>query len=197
MNLLVSHDCGRFRRARREILAVLKRLGDDSAEVQRSGVNGIALVCTTLDGRDVIRRCAELARENFTFEFAIKWVPVDYWCDSDLEAIRKLLETKVRDQIAEGETWGLQVAKRRWEQYHTRDIVVNLARAIDRKVDLRRPDKLVRVDMMGRQTAISVLRPDEVFSVRRSQRVSAAMACASPPVTQVIDSKSSVSGVSV
>jgi len=176
MDLLVSHDCGRFRLAKREILAVLGRLGDDCAQVQRSGVDGIALVHTALDGRQVVRRCAALLRENVAFEFAIKWVPVDYWCGSDLEAIRKLLESKVRDQIAEGETWGLQIAKRRWEQYHTKDIVAYLAPAIDRKVDLHHPDKLVHVDMVGTQTAISVLRPGEIFSARRS---------ASAPATQL------------
>jgi len=168
MDLLISHDCGRFAPARREILNVLSRFGDDCAQVQRTSVDGIVLVHTTLDGREVVRRCGELLREkSSTFEFAIKWVPVDYWCDSDLGAIRELLETKVRGQIAEGETWCLQIAKRRWERYHAQDIAPSLGRAIDRRVDLRRPDKLVRVDMVGTQTAVSVLRPDEIFSARR------------------------------
>jgi tRNA(Ser,Leu) C12 N-acetylase TAN1 len=167
MDLLVSHDCGRFGRAKHEILTVLRRLGDDRAQVRRSGVDGIALVHTGLDGREVIRRCRELQQKNFVFEFALKWAPVDYWCDSELGAIRALLESKVRDQIAAGETWGMQVAKHRWEQYHTQDLIAHLAPAITRKVDLRHPDKLVRIDVVGRQTAISVLQSEDVFSVRQ------------------------------
>jgi CBS-domain-containing membrane protein len=42
--------------------------------------------------------------------------------------------------------------------------VTQLAGAIDRKVDLNHPDKLVRVDVVGERAAISVLRPGEVFS---------------------------------
>ena len=169
MDLLVSYDCGRFGRARREILTVLRRLGDERAHVERSSVDGVAVVHTTLDAREVVRQCRSLTDESYTFQFAIKWVPVDYWCDTDLDTIRKLLEEKVRERIPAGETWGMQVAKRRWERYHSRDIVANLARAIDRKVDLRHPNKLVRVDVLGAKTAVSVLHPDEIFSVRRGQ----------------------------
>jgi tRNA(Ser,Leu) C12 N-acetylase TAN1 len=167
MDLLVSYDCGRYGRARREILDVLHRLGDERAQVERSSVEGIALAHTALDAREVTRGCRSLADQGYTFRFAIKWTPVDYWCETDLDTIRKLLADKVRDRIAAGETWGMRVAKRRWESQHSRDIVVSLARAIDRKVALAHPDKLVRVDVLGGKTAVSVLHPDEIFSIAR------------------------------
>jgi len=169
MELLVSHQLGRYGKAKREILRALRQLGDEHAVVQRTAVDGIALARTALDGRDVVRRCRELFDDGFAFEYAVKWVPVDYWCEADLEAIRKVLAEKVRDQIAPDETWGMKVAKRRWERYHTQDIVTHLAAAIDRKVDLNHPDKLVRVDVVGDQAAVSVLRPGEVFSTTAPQ----------------------------
>jgi tRNA(Ser,Leu) C12 N-acetylase TAN1 len=46
-------------------------------------------------------------------------------------------------------------------------IVEALAAGIDRKVDLDHPDRIVRIDVVGPRTAISVLRPDEVFSTGR------------------------------
>lgn len=165
MDLLVSYQWGRFGRAKREIRETLARFGDEHAQVERTSVSGIALVHTALDARDVVRRCRELFRQRFAFEYAIKWVPVDYWCDTHVEAIRKLLEDNVRDQIGANETWGMKVKKRRWQRYHTRDIVLQLAQTIDRKVDLDHPDKLVRLDVVGNQTALSVLRPGDVFSV--------------------------------
>lgn len=143
----------------------LERFGDESAQIERTRVKGICIVHTSLDGREVVRRCRELFQKEFAFEYAIKWVPVDYWCDTDLDTIRALLAEKVRDRIAPDETWGMKVEKRRWQQYHTRDIVLYLAQAIDRRVNLDHPDKLVRVDMVGEQTAVSVLRPGEIFSI--------------------------------
>ena len=168
MDILVSYECGRFGRSKREVREALRRCGDEQSQIERTSVNGIAVVRTTLDGREVVRRCRELCHESFAFRFAIKWVPVDYWCETDLEAIRKLLEAEVRGRIAEDETWGMKVERRGWQQHHTQDIIVYLARAIDRKVDLNHPDKLVRIDVLGNQTAISVLRPSDMFSVTAS-----------------------------
>lgn len=133
--------------------------------VERTAVHGIARVHAQRDARDVVRGCRGLFLDGFPFEHALRWVPVDYWCERDLEAIRRLLADEVRGRIAPDETWGMQVEKRDWEGRRTHDLVVDLARAIDRRVDLDHPDKLVRVDAVGEQVAVSVLRPDDVFSV--------------------------------
>jgi len=163
--LLVSYPWRRFGPARREILRILKRLGDELARVERTGVDGVALVHTNLDGRAVVRRCRELFQTAPIFEFATKWVPVDYWCDTALDAMKKLIEEKIRCEIDANETRGMEVEKRRWQKYHTADIIAHLANAIDLRVNLDRPDKLVRVDIVGRQTAISVLRLGDIFAV--------------------------------
>jgi tRNA acetyltransferase TAN1 len=138
------------------------------SRVERTSVNGIALAHTALDAREVVRKCRELFREEFAIEHAVKWVPIDHWCDTDLEAIRKLLRDEVRGKISERETWGMKVEKRWWQRYHTHDIVMELAQEIDRKVDLDHPDKLVRVDVVGERTAVSVLGPKEIFSAATS-----------------------------
>lgn len=164
MDVLVSHECGHFGRARREIRALLKRFGDLHPEVIRSGVDGIALVRTSLDARAVAQRCRELLDQAFVFRFALKWVPVDFWCRTDLEALQKLLKEQVRPQIATDESWGLRVIRHQWE-HATQEIVTHLAKAIDRRVDLEHPDKLIQVNVLGEQTAISVLHPGDVFSV--------------------------------
>jgi len=167
-DLLVSYRCGRYGKAKREIFAALKRLHDDHPVVERTAVDGIAFVRTALDGRQVVEGCRALLEQGFLFEDAIKWVPVDYWCEADLPAIRRILLENVRARIAPDETWGMQVAKRRWQRYHTEEIVKQLAGAIDRAVDLDHPDKLVHIDVVGDEVAISVLRSPEVFSAQTS-----------------------------
>ena len=79
--------------------------------------------------------------------------------------MKLLIEEKACAQILPRETWGMQVHKRRWNRYHTADIVAYLAPSIDRKVDLSHPDKIVWVDVIGHRTAISVIRPVDIFSV--------------------------------
>lgn len=152
--------------AKREIVRIFRRLGDAQPSVEKSGVPGICVAHTALDSRDVIARCAQLQQgEPQAFRFTLKWVPVDYWCEKSLDAIKRLIEEQVAPRIGAQETWAMQVEKRGWGEYHTAEIIQRLAEAIDRKVSLKAPDKLVRVDILGSAVAVSLLRPGEVFSI--------------------------------
>jgi tRNA acetyltransferase TAN1 len=167
MDLLVSYNWSHFSLARPEIIAVLKRFGDPEPGVEKTATIGIAVVHTCLDNRDVIKRCRTLWDHDplNSFEFAIKWVPVDYWCTTELEAMKQLIVEKIAPRIGKNETWGMKVHKRRWQKYHTIEITDFLATGINQRVDLSHPDWIVWVDVVGRQTAISLLRPGEIFSL--------------------------------
>jgi len=166
MDLLVSYPRGYYGPAKQEIVRTLRRFGDPDPYVEKSGIPGISVVHTSLDNRHVIARCTELYRRvPESFRFAIKWVPVDYWCEKDLNAIKRLIENQVAPRIAAQETWAMKVEKRGWSAYHTAEIIQHLAGAIDRRVTLKAPDKLVRIDFLGSAVATSVLLPDEIFSI--------------------------------
>jgi tRNA(Ser,Leu) C12 N-acetylase TAN1 len=149
-----------------EARRILRHLGDKHPHIEWSSVEGIAVAHTTLDNRAVIRQCRQLLHDGEEkFEHAVKWLPVDYWCETELDAIKQVIEQQVVARIDPRERWGMVVKKRRWQRYHTAEIIAYLAPAIDRPVDLAHPDKLVWIDVLGRQTAIAVLKPGEIFSV--------------------------------
>jgi tRNA acetyltransferase TAN1 len=165
-DLLVSYSWGGFRNVRNEIIATLAHFGDPAPTVDRTSVFGIALVRTSLNNRAVIKQCRALWQEygSRRFQFAIKWVPVDYWCETDLDAIKEVIDTKLKDRIKANQTWGMVVKRRRYQKHHTIDVVRYLAEDIDRKVDLNEPDWIVWVDIIGKATAIALLKRDETFS---------------------------------
>ncbi len=165
MDLLISYPWGRFAEARREAVRILQRFGDEGPEVKKSGVPGIAVAHSRLDNREVIRRCRALYEVESVFYYTLKWVPVDFWCTTSLDVIRQAIADNVVDRIGEHERWGMRVKKRTWQRYHTREIIEYIAEPIHRTVDLTNPDWIVRVDVLGQQTAVSLLRPDEVFSI--------------------------------
>ena len=168
-DLLVSYSWGGFGRTKPEVLRILKLLGDPDPWVRKSDVRGIAIARSCLDNRAVIRRCRELwSGPQPPFQFAIKWVPADHWCATSLDAIKQLIDERLVPDIGPDQTWGMKVYKRRWQAYHTREIVDHLAAGIDRKVDLDHPDWLLLVNVLGRETAVTLLRPDEVFSLGAS-----------------------------
>lgn len=151
MDLLVSYHWNHFYPARREIMKVLREFGDPAPQVERTGVIGVAVVHSSLNNREVIEKCKRLFKAGPAFRFAIKWVPVDFWADTSLDSIKQVIEENLKSGIGENETWGMKVEKRRWQKYHKLQIIEYLAAGIDRKVNLGNPDKLVRIDVLGKK----------------------------------------------
>lgn len=170
MDLIISFRWGRFYPARREIIRILKGMGDEQPRVEWTSVDGIAIAHTTLDNRDVIAHChRQFQNGKEKFEDAVKWVPVDYWCQTDLDSMKQLIEQEVISRISATEHWAMKVHKRRWQRFHTADIIAYLAPSIQSKVDLSNPDKTVWIDVIGPLTAVSILEPGDIFSAVQGQ----------------------------
>jgi tRNA(Ser,Leu) C12 N-acetylase TAN1 len=169
MDLLISYAWSHFYRAKPETIHILKRFGDPAPWIEKTGVMGIAVAHTCLYNREVIKRCRALWESELqdSFEFAIKWVPVDYWCETGLDAMKQVIDSHIKERIRDNQTWSMKVYKRRWQQYHTIEIVEYLAADIQQKVDLGNPDWILCVNVIGQETAISLLKPEEVFSLGR------------------------------
>lgn len=166
-NLLVSYSWGVYGRAKREIVQVLGMLGDEGPVVKRTIAEGIIGVKTRLDSREVVHGLRRLFNEDpFVLQYTLKWVPVDLWTLSDMDSMKEAV-IKLRNRIHAGERWRMTVEKRRYSQYHKIEIVRELADLIDEKVDLENPEKILRVDIIGRYAGISILTPQEVFSVAK------------------------------
>ncbi len=163
-NLLVSCFWWADRWAKGEIINVLRMLGDDKPLVKRTPARGIIGVRTTLQPRRVTKELRSLFEQNpLLFRVTSKWVPVDTWTYSKIESLMEAV-VRLRERIKVGEKWRMTVEKRRYTQHHTFEIIEMLAELISEKVDLRKPDKILRVDIMGGYAALSVLAPDEIFS---------------------------------
>jgi len=163
-NLLVSYPRAMPKAAEYEIICLLNALGDEKPIAKPTMARGIIGVKTKLDARIVIQELrALLSREPSAMRYALKWVPIDLWVDSDIESMREAV-AKLQSRIKPGERWRMTVEKRRYTLYHTIDIINDLAQLIDKKVDLEKPDKILRVDIIGKYAGVSVLSPREIFS---------------------------------
>ena len=166
-NLLVSCSWGVYGKAKKEIVLTLKTLGDESPIVKRTIAEGIIGVKTLLDSREVVCGLRRLFNEDpFVFQYTLKWVPVDLWTLSDMDSMKEGVR-KLRNRIHAGERWRMIVEKRRYSLHHKIEVIRELADLIDEKVDLENPEKILRVDIIGRYAGISVLTPQEVFSVAK------------------------------
>lgn len=166
-NLLVSCPWAVSHGAIREVADVLKLFGDENPIIERTVARGILGIKTRLDSREVIKMLQSLfLKDPLIFQFTLKWVPSDFWTHSDMNSMKETI-SKIRDKILSGERWRMTVEKRRFTLYHKIDIIKELAELISEKVDLENPDKIVRIDIVGRYASVSVLSPNEIFSTTR------------------------------
>jgi len=166
-NFLISFPWGLYRRARKEIMHILKMLGDEKPLVKPTIAEGIIGVKTRLDPREAVQGLRMLFdRDPLSFQHTLKWVPVDLWTHSDMESMKEAV-IKLRNKIQAGERWRMTVEKRRYTQYHKIEIIRELANLIDEKVDLENPDKILRIDIIGKYAGMSVLTPQDVFSIAK------------------------------
>jgi len=163
-NLLVSYPWTMIWRAQREIVDLLKLLGDEKPIVKRTAARGIIGVKTSLNSRDVVQGLQKLfLKDPLAFQYTLKWVPTDFWTYSDMDSMKKAV-MNIREKIQDGERWRMTVEKRRYTLFHKIEMIKELAELIQEKVDLKNPDKIVRIDIIGKFAAVSVLLPKEIFS---------------------------------
>ncbi|RLI42889.1 hypothetical protein DRO69_09900 [Candidatus Bathyarchaeota archaeon] len=167
-NLLVSYSWGAYREAKDEILRILRMLNDENPIVKRTVAMGIMGVKTSLDPREVVHKLRGMFNKDpFILQQTMKWVPVDLWTHSDINSMRDAVKV-LRSRIQAGEKWRITVEKRRYTRYHKIEIITALAELIDEEVDLENPDKILRVDIIGRYAGLSILKPQDVFSVAKA-----------------------------
>jgi tRNA(Ser,Leu) C12 N-acetylase TAN1 len=167
-NLLVSCSWSAYGKAKKEIVHVLERLGDENPLVKHTFAKGIVGVRTWLDSREVTRRLQILFDEgSLVFQHTLKWVPVDLWTHSDMDSMKSVV-AELKSKIHADETWRMTLEKRRYTRHHKFEIIKELADLIDEKVNLSAPDKILRVDIIGKYAGISILSPKDVFSVTKT-----------------------------
>ena len=167
-NLLVSCSWSLWKEAVDEVKRVLKELGDEYPLVTRTLARGILGVRTSLDSRFVVQEVREMFKKDpWCVQYTLKLIPIDAWTSSDIDSIRDGV-SEIKDRILKGEKWRMTVEKRRYTRHHKSEIIKEIAELIDEEVDLEKPEKILRIEIIGRYAGLSILKPDETFSAART-----------------------------
>ena len=164
-NLIVTYSFG-FLGARREAYKVLTLLGDETPVIRRTNVKVIIGVLTSLDPHKFSTNLIQIATEKPNiFYFTQRWIPIDLWTFSDIPSMKEgVKKVAILNPL---DSWMMVVEKRKYKDKHSDEIVKELADVIIGKVDLKNPERILRIDILGPFAGISLLRPDEIFSALR------------------------------
>ncbi len=165
-NIIVTSPRNREFFAVREFESALNDLGDMEPKVWKSGISGVILAYTTLDPYEVPYRVRKMVKDNpWMFRDVKRVIPIEFNVRTDLEEFSKIAMELVK-RIDASKTYKIEV-KRRYTSLERNAIIESIATQIDRKVDLKNPDYIVVVEVLGPVTGISLIKPDGILSVDR------------------------------
>ena len=169
-NLLITTPRGREHDGCSEFWYLMSEVGDERVEVDVTPVRGLIWAKTALDPFEAVRRLRRLLAEK-PEEFTViqRVIPIERVVRTDLAEIARVAQELALAKIEPGEKFRITVEKRH-TQLSTMDIIKAAAEGIDRPVDLKNPDKIVLIEVVGALTGISVIKPDDILSVAKEKR---------------------------
>jgi tRNA acetyltransferase TAN1 len=117
---------------------------------------------TKLDPFKIVKALRELVKnEPWQIRYVLRLLPIEVVVYTESENIKNAAK-KLALKIQSGNTFRITV-ERRHTLINSSDIISTIAKEIDNKVDLENPDWVVLVQVVGRQTGISVIKPNQIF----------------------------------
>lgn len=163
-NLLATTMRGNERQMCYELAYLLKEAGDPAPEVSKTGIRGVIVGKTTLNPVEAMGKFRGMLKERpYEFRYALRIIPVEKVVRTDLEEIRQVA-VELAAKIGEGETFRVTVEKR-FTSIHSRDFIEAAAMDIQRKADMENPDKILLIEVVGRFTGMSLVKPGDVLAV--------------------------------
>jgi len=148
--------------AQDEILELLDKFGDPTADSEIIGIKGMILVWSSIDPFIVIDKLKEIiASEPWQVRYILRVLPVQVVVPTRLDAIRDAageLISKIGD-----DTFRITVEKRH-NALGSMEIIKAIADQTSNKVDLENPKWVILVQVLGGMTGIAILRPNQTFS---------------------------------
>jgi len=167
-NLLATTSRGNEGDACSELWYLLEEIGDSTPIVEKTGVSGLIAVKTTPNPFEVVDKLRKILRERpYEFRYTLRIIPIEKVIRTDLGEIKRIA-TELSSRIGENETFRVTVEKR-FTETPSRNIIEAAAANIKREVNLKNPDKILLIEVVGELTGISVIKPDDILSVMKEK----------------------------
>ncbi|HDD40242.1 MAG TPA: RNA methyltransferase [Nitrososphaeria archaeon] len=169
-NLIVTTLRGQENLAAIELEDLLRSLGDESPQVSLTSVAGLITARTNLDPFEVINKVREIIKEEpWRIGNLMRLIPIEEVVESNLEEISQVVE-KLSSKIPEDATFRITIEKRH-TSLSSSEIIEMAAKKVNRKVNLKNPDWIILIEVVGAFTGISVIKPDQILSIAKLQKI--------------------------
>jgi tRNA acetyltransferase TAN1 len=155
--------------AHAEINTFLEEMGDKTPDISYTGISGLLKCKSSLDPLEVNQKIKEIVKKDpWKIRYVLRLIPINIVVNTDVVDIKKAA-ADLSVIINKDQTFRVTVEKRRSNMKST-EIIEAVASAIERKVNLENPDWIVLVEVVGKETGISILKPSNIFSSVKEKR---------------------------
>ena len=168
MNLIVTSAKGLEARASAEFKEVALLSGVRKLTIERSAYDGVIEV-EAENPKALIAFITDFVRsEPFKVRFIMRLIPVDRVVDTKIEDVVKAVK-ELASTIGPSESFRITIEARD-SPYSDKELIEAIADAVDRKVNLDSPDKIILLEVFGEYSGVSVLGPNEIVSIPKLKR---------------------------
>ncbi|MEM3897389.1 MAG: THUMP domain-containing protein [Nitrososphaerota archaeon] len=168
-NLIVTTARGMENLAAIELEDLLRFLGDNEPQVSMTSISGLLTAKTNLDPFEVIEKVKAIAEEEpWRVGSLMRMIPIEEVVESNLEMIAEAVG-RVASKIPADQSFRITIEKRH-TSLSSSEIIEATAKNVDRRVDLKNPDWIVLIEVVGAYTGISVLKSDQILSLAKLRR---------------------------
>ena len=168
-NLIITYDPSHAGSAKEEVDRVLKEI-KKKAKHLKSEIDGVFKV-NIPNTKKVVKELNKLCKKDSSlFNHTFNWVPIDKWVKTNIKGMQKEIKKFDKD-IKKTEKWMMDLNKRHYDKEGTTELILKLTEVIDKpKVDLKNPQKIVKVEIMGNKAGLALLEAEELLSVPKIKK---------------------------
>jgi len=164
VRLIVTYDPAHEQSCQESLKNVMDNIGV-KVKLLKSKYSGIFLLDVP-GAKEVVKKLAGLSKKDSqVFGKTHRYIPVDKWVSSKVPDMQKAIKSLVPG-IGENEKWKMDLEKRHYHKLEYDELIMKLTDVVDRrKIDLRKPKKIIKVEIIGANAGISLLEPGESLTV--------------------------------
>jgi tRNA(Ser,Leu) C12 N-acetylase TAN1 len=164
VKLIVTYDPAHRQSCEESLKNVMEKAGV-KPKFLKSKYSGIFLMDLP-DAKEVVRKLKAFSKKDVEiFGKTHRYIPVDRWVSSKISDMQKAVKSLV-PKIGENEKWKMEIDKRYYHKLEYDELIIKLTDVVDRpKIDLKKPRKIIMVEIIGTHAGISLLEPGEFLNV--------------------------------
>lgn len=165
-NLIVTYDPTHKESAVVEIENLAKS-AKEKARVLKAE-EGVAEVIVG-NAKKLVKQLTELCKKDAEkFAYTFHWIPIEKWTKNAIPDMQKIIK-EIQKDIAAAEKWKMDLKMHKQkEKVDEIKLILKLTEVVEKpKVDLEKPQKIIKVEIIGNKAGLSLLLPEEYLNVAK------------------------------